>query len=55
MQKRMGVACYFAKCVGITSSIVVSVSTEPVGEFLSDAPFSNLVSEQKFMKRTAHA
>ena len=24
-------------------------------EFLSDAPFSNLVSAQKFMKRTAHA
>ena len=27
----------------------------PVGEFLSDAPFSNLVSAPKFMKRTAHA
>ena len=28
---------------------------DPVGEFLSDAPFSNLVSAPKFMKRTAHA
>ena len=49
---------YLCFCVFFSSgliSVVNIVFGGSVSEFLSDAPFSNLVSAQKFMKRTAHA
>ena len=40
---------------GAATGAISGAWTWPGGEFLSDAPFSNLVSAQKLTKQTAHA